>query len=78
MAYHILKNVTVITSGNVLNKNTELALFWSMFHHMEDINPPTRMICLRVISENRKIVRREKSAVSTAKNVRSELSRCKK
>ena len=40
LAYHVLNNVTSSTKGNTLEKNTELSLFWRMFHHMEDINPP--------------------------------------
>ena len=37
MAYNVLKNVTISTPGNILNKNT-FSLFWDMFHHIDDIN----------------------------------------
>ena len=39
LAYHVLKNVTVSTPRNKLDKNTKLSLFWNMFHHIEDISP---------------------------------------
>ena len=38
LAYNVLKNVTITTPGNTLDSNTELSLFWQMFHHMGDIN----------------------------------------
>ena len=37
LAYHLLNNVTISTPGSKLDKNTKLSLFWSMFHHVEDI-----------------------------------------
>ena len=39
LAYNVLRNVTIIPTGNVLDKNTGLSLFWGMFHHMDDISP---------------------------------------
>ena len=39
LAYHVLKNATVSTPGNKLDKNTKLSFFWDMFHHVEDISP---------------------------------------
>ena len=39
LAYHVLKNVTISTPGNKLDKNTKLSFFWDMFHHVEDISP---------------------------------------
>ena len=37
LAYHLLNNATISTPGSKLDKNTKLSLFWSMFHHVEDI-----------------------------------------
>ena len=42
LAYHVLKNVTISTPRNKLDKETKLSLFWDMFHHMEDISPSVR------------------------------------
>ena len=42
LAYNVLKNVTISTLGNKLDKNTKLSFFWDMFHHVEDISPPAR------------------------------------
>ena len=42
LAYHVLKNVTVSTPRNKLDKTTKLSLFWDMFYHMEDISPSVR------------------------------------
>ena len=39
LAYNILRNVSIIAPGNVLDKNSELSLFWGMLHHMDDISP---------------------------------------
>ena len=41
LAYQVLNNVTVTSLGNILDKNTELSLFFDMFHHMEDLSPPS-------------------------------------
>ena len=37
-SHDILNNVTVITPGNTLANNTELSLFWDMFHHIDSIH----------------------------------------
>ena len=42
LAYRVLKNVTISTPRNELDKSTKLSLFWDMFHHMEDISPSIR------------------------------------
>ena len=42
LAYHVLKNVKVTSPGNLLDNNTELSLFFEMFHHIEDLNHTTR------------------------------------
>ena len=42
LAYHVLKNVTVTTPGNMLDTQTKLSLFWSMFHHLEDMKASHR------------------------------------
>ena len=42
LPYHVLKNVTISTPGNILDNSTKLALFWDMFHHVDDINTPPR------------------------------------
>ena len=44
LAYHVLKNVTVSATGNILDKNTKLSLFWNMFRHIEDFNSSHREI----------------------------------
>ena len=38
LAHHILNNVTINIPGNTLAKNTELALFWDMFHEVGDVD----------------------------------------
>ena len=38
LAYHVLKNITLSTLGNILDKNTKLSLFWNMFHHIDDLD----------------------------------------
>ena len=38
LAHDILNNVTVITPGNILAKNTVLSLFWDMFHKIDDLD----------------------------------------
>ena len=42
LAYHVLKNVSINTPRNKLDKSTKLSLFWDMFHHMEDLSPFVR------------------------------------
>ena len=36
LAHDILRNVTVIQPGDILAENTELSLFWDMFHKVDD------------------------------------------
>ena len=42
LANRVLNNVTITAPGNTLGKNTQLSLFWGMFHHMDDISPSPR------------------------------------
>ena len=55
LAYHVLNNVTISSPKYILYKNTELSLFWGMFHHMDDISPSpkeTFKSYLNVINSN--------------------------
>ena len=38
LAHDILRNVTVMTPEHILANNTELSLFWDMFHQVDDID----------------------------------------
>ena len=42
LACHVLNNVTVITPGMLLDKQTNLSLFWNMFHQVEDMTSSHR------------------------------------
>ena len=44
LAYNVLKNVTISSPENKLDKNTKLSLFWHMFHHVDEISPSIREV----------------------------------
>ena len=56
LAHQILHDVTTIAPGYTLHNNTELSFFWSMFHHVRDLDPlPESKHSMRVKDITRKI-----------------------